>query len=228
MEDLHRPPLGGDIYEAIELAQHEVDKQYWAELQPLRVSLFAELSETVGGPPSPPKRPIHLFKIVREYACALFDAEARNYPTARELPLWLLDLGKRIEVRVMKALRSGAGSTLLHHATKDEMEKEVHDVLTTHIEDCTSGFPGLISSLTSTAHKRDETLGEQIKKLSIESRLNVEKLAEAIDVSPRSVYRHLSGRDDPSKSHLDAYEKVFSAKLKKQVRLHSPLDVKRQ
>ena len=62
-----------------------------------------------------------------------------------------------------------------------------------------------------------ETVATQLSRLRDESPLTVEQLAEAVDIDPRSVYRHLSGATLPHKRHLKAYEKVFSQVLQRTV-----------
>jgi DNA-binding XRE family transcriptional regulator len=66
-----------------------------------------------------------------------------------------------------------------------------------------------------------ETIAAQIERLRAECRLTVEDLAEALDVEPRSVYRHLSGKTIPRKKQTAAYEKLFSKHLGKQTRLET-------
>jgi predicted transcriptional regulator len=51
--------------------------------------------------------------------------------------------------------------------------------------------------------------------------LTIEKLADAVGISPRSVKRHLSGDAAPRPENLGAYEQVFSEKLKRQVRFQN-------
>jgi DNA-binding transcriptional ArsR family regulator len=56
-------------------------------------------------------------------------------------------------------------------------------------------------------------LQDQIEWLRIESRLTIEDLAEAIDLTPRSVSRHLAGEAIPRPRNIAAYERVFTRKL---------------
>ncbi|HET6843207.1 MAG TPA: helix-turn-helix transcriptional regulator [Candidatus Angelobacter sp.] len=72
-----------------------------------------------------------------------------------------------------------------------------------------------------------KSIGNQIDDLRCECEMTVEALAEALHLTPRSVYRHLSGQADPRKTHLAAYAKVFSGKLQRQVILNSPPHSKR-
>ena len=56
-------------------------------------------------------------------------------------------------------------------------------------------------------------LGDQIKRLQIESRLTIEDLAESIELTPRSISRHLAGKAIPRPRHIAAYERLFARKL---------------
>jgi DNA-binding transcriptional ArsR family regulator len=240
MSDLQRPPLDAVEYEAIEVAQYEVDQKYLEELQSLRVSAGTQFREEVRGMPPAPRRPIQLLNILREYASALFQAEAMRYPAGHELPSWLFNLGERIEDKVIQFLRPNLSGSLDYHTTSEEMKNAIHDSLKSQIEAFESTWLGSQSpriaenriQLSPTgrdqqvepsrhAH-RHEAVGAQIKRLCDESLITVEELAQAIDVSPRSVYRHLSNSTIPRKRQLAAYEKYFSQKLKRPVRLHVP------
>lgn len=66
-----------------------------------------------------------------------------------------------------------------------------------------------------------EPLNQQIEALRVECRMTVEELAEGLDVTPRSAYRHLSGEASPRDRHIAAYEKLFSQKLGRKVRLET-------
>jgi hypothetical protein len=66
---------------------------------------------------------------------------------------------------------------------------------------------------------QEQPIAVQLKKLSDECRMTVEEVAEAVAVEPRSVYRHLSGEAIPRKRQLAAYERVFTEKLKRPIRL---------
>jgi hypothetical protein len=62
-----------------------------------------------------------------------------------------------------------------------------------------------------------ETAGQQIERLRTESHLTAEDLAEELGVTPRSIFRHLSGTVVPHGRHLAAYERVFSNRLQRRV-----------
>jgi predicted transcriptional regulator len=56
--------------------------------------------------------------------------------------------------------------------------------------------------------------------LRVECSLSVEDLAAVLEVAPRSVYKHLSDRVVPRRSHITAYEKLFSDNLHRKVILN--------
>jgi DNA-binding XRE family transcriptional regulator len=64
---------------------------------------------------------------------------------------------------------------------------------------------------------KPETIGQQIKRLRLECRLTVEELAPQVNLEPRSVQRHESGKALPYPRYLAAYERYFSKHLKREV-----------
>jgi len=72
----------------------------------------------------------------------------------------------------------------------------------------------------------EKPINKQLDAFRRECRLTVEDLAEAIEVAPRSVYRHLSGEAVPRPRQIAAYESLFSNRLGKPIRLET--SVKRQ
>ena len=62
-------------------------------------------------------------------------------------------------------------------------------------------------------------IGRQLELLREECGITVEDLAEAIDLKTRSVYRHLSGEAVPRRRNLAAYERLFSKRLERLIRL---------
>jgi len=59
---------------------------------------------------------------------------------------------------------------------------------------------------------------KQLKNLRDECRLTSEQIAEGTKLSPRSVFRHLSGAVKPRRNHIAVYEAFFTTKAGKQVR----------
>jgi hypothetical protein len=64
---------------------------------------------------------------------------------------------------------------------------------------------------------KTKTVGQQIDALRLECTWTAEYLAERVDISPRSVYRHLSDDDRPSKLNLAKYQRAFSEQLERKV-----------
>jgi hypothetical protein len=64
-------------------------------------------------------------------------------------------------------------------------------------------------------------ISEQLDLLRKECRITVEELADAISLSARSVYRHLSGDAAPRGRQIIAYEKLFSKKLERLIRIET-------
>jgi ribosome-binding protein aMBF1 (putative translation factor) len=62
-----------------------------------------------------------------------------------------------------------------------------------------------------------EPIAQQIQRLREECRWEIETLAEMVDLSVRSVGRHLNGKAIPHLRHISAYERVFSKELKRKV-----------
>ena len=57
---------------------------------------------------------------------------------------------------------------------------------------------------------QEESISVQIDRLREECNLTVEELAEALQIEPRSVYRHLSGKSIPRKKQIRRYQEIFS------------------
>ncbi len=241
MDDLDRPPLGAYVYEEIALAQHKIDLDYAERLRPFYV---ARWSPIFSSKPLPPKRPAHLSETLCAYACALFDVEAGRYPLEPTLSVWLQNLANRVEASVisrafqpgiLSGFHEGLDATLEHHAPKEQMREEVSKALQSNLqpyllrhsaaalaETAIISHPAKVSR-DATA---DKPLSKQLAELCEECLWTVEELAEAIELSPRSVYRHLSEDATPRKRQLAAYEKAFSTKLKRQVLLKRQINVR--
>src|SRR5450759_4632565 len=97
------------------------------------VSPMDNLPALTRAAPPLPKQPVRLFRILGEYACALFNTEAGKYPISDELESWLRGLAERVEVRAVNAaLQDSLWGTLTYHATREEMRAAVHKVLESH------------------------------------------------------------------------------------------------
>jgi hypothetical protein len=62
-----------------------------------------------------------------------------------------------------------------------------------------------------------ETIATQFQRLRDECRWTIPDLAEAVDISPRQVARHLSGEFQPLPRNMSAYERAFSNHLKRKI-----------
>src|ERR1035438_9084859 len=111
MDEIRKPTLTPELKEEIARAQYVIDKTYWAKLQPLRMTVGDTLAGA-GGMPIPPKQPILLSSLLREYSCSLFDAESINYETTPELSDSLRLLAVKIEGRLLRTALHGKDGIL--------------------------------------------------------------------------------------------------------------------
>ena len=89
--------------------------------------------------------------------------------------------------------------------------------------DIASASPLLIMAMTAARSAQranvEISLSAQIKRLQIECDISAEKMAEAVGIVPRSIYKHLAGKTVPRRGHVAAYEKLFSERLNRPVTL---------
>jgi len=62
----------------------------------------------------------------------------------------------------------------------------------------------------------------ELRRLLNEARLKPERIAEEIRIQPRNVYRHLSGENAPSLTHVGKYEEVLTRALGRKITLPTP------
>ncbi len=152
MKKPSKPPLGEDVWEEISSEQYGAEKVYWEKLKALLVLPDAYIAHYTTGEPIPPKQPNCLYKILGEYACALFDAEYRKYPLDDKLEVWLRNLAARVATSIETTLSSGNLGALTYHATEGGMKAAVSNALESHIRACISKVsnghagPGVIST----------------------------------------------------------------------------------
>ena len=70
---------------------------------------------------------------------------------------------------------------------------------------------------TSTQLALPEPIRSQLRRLQERARLRTEELAERVGLTPRSVFRHLSGKSIPRLNHIGAYEHIFSEVLETKI-----------
>jgi lambda repressor-like predicted transcriptional regulator len=94
-----------------------------------------------GGMPIPPKQPILLSSLLREYSCSLFDAEASNYETTPELSDSLRLLAVKIEGRLLRTALHGKDGILrvfigdlTYHLDEETMTSVVREALKAQID----------------------------------------------------------------------------------------------
>ncbi len=243
MSDSAKPPLDPIVQEQISLLLHKIEEKYWAILCAMRVPRFIPASQ-----PVPPQTPEQLLAYLRSYAAELFKIEADSYHefvNAGPYPAWIGALEERILKRVLKAVEKieSADPNLIlgfHGLAPHRMENELRGTLWEVANPYRWSVPGadVAARLIDAAHKstrkltqavqpptpipaedRKPSIAEQIRTLQDECNLTAQVLADALEIDPRSVFRHLAGEAVPRRGHIAAYERLFSEKLGRTVRI---------
>ncbi len=168
----------------------------------------------------------------------LFGTEADQYEQFRRdgrYPAWLSRLKDRVIARVKTALErledADPDAMILgyHGLTWSEIEQELSTVLWQIAVQYEHGVaPSQVAANQKTSAQPEqpklkaalkESLADQIKRLQEECGITAEEMAEALEVVPRSIYKHLAGTTVPRRVHIAAYEKLFSERLKRSVTL---------
>lgn len=236
MDEPDKPNLGLFAYEEIEAALHEIDKTFWQALsemlQPIS-GVIEFVTRMSGKGPLPPKRPQKLCTTLYVYAQELFRKEASQYPQSPQLQHWLSKLAERIGERVMQTVyqleNNNRLQTLTYHGVSHDKMKETVDEALKSILASRSQHPQQQSTCPEAqftpkpieSERNKDDLPTQLASLMNECHLTAEQVAVSLGVTPRSVFRHLSGEAKPRKNHLIAYEELFSKKLKREVRLNT-------
>jgi hypothetical protein len=205
---------------------HRVDQAHWPLIAKMRVPKFIPLDV-----PVPPSTPQYLLTQITWYASRLFKEEADQYDSFRsdeQYAHWLLRLIERVIARVLVAVErveGGDSNTLImgyHGLGQQEIDKALRETLVEIAESYARGGNGPLKHSDPTPQQPEmkqaddgNSLGSQIKSLRLECDLSVEELATAIEVEPRTVYKHLSDRVVPRRERVTAYEKLFSKALAK-------------
>ncbi len=236
MSELEKPPLDPRVYDLIELSHYKADQRGWDELEPMQVA-------PVVGPPKflpAPKLREMLLNRLRVYAGDLFKLEAdqySEYKTKPEYPAWLSKLADRVIARVFNTVeileRAKEPATLAYHALTDD---EIRGGLKLFLLEIENGYvwEGASSPIQTEAQQPQmsvppppisapltRSIAQQIKDLQDESRMTAEAMAESIRLDPRNVFRHLSGDSTPRAKNIAAYEKLFTDKLGRPIRLET-------
>ena len=235
-----RPPLAPLTCEAIDQLLHRVDEQHWPAIASFRIKKHYPLDV-----PVPPQTPQHLMGAIRWYASMLYGTEADHYDQFRSqgsYPGWLSRLSDRVIARVMAAVErldtAEADALLLnyHGLRKDEIERELRKFLWEIGRQYEQGdapsqkrqrAPAATPvppqpTPTPSNSPAAESIASQLKRLQNECDLTTAEMAEAIGVDERSVRRHLAEDATPRRTHLAAYEKLFTERSGKTVVLKRP------
>jgi len=125
-----KPPLEPEVFELIEVEQHNIHKGRD------QFSLMLFYSPGLLDEDPPPKRPVALCRTLGSYACALFDVEAKKYPEHLRLERWFTSLTYRVEENVMKRVTRRTLANLSYHATGDQMRAAIREALKAHAKKC--------------------------------------------------------------------------------------------
>jgi hypothetical protein len=228
MEPFERPPLAPLVADEISQSMDEIDRRYWPLIIEFRVARFIPPDI-----PVPRQRPHQLIEVFKSYAKELYEAEASRYESFRAsgmYPTWLSNLNNRIAVHLQKVFHhleeSAPSATLLYHGIVYlRIDADVRELMFALGKQYTQGEarPQIESSkpapVSLAAFPQEESIGRQIKRLQEECGITAEDMAEALEVVPRSIYKHLAGTTMPRRIHIAAYEKLFSECLKRSVTL---------
>jgi len=185
---------------------------------------------------------------IQDFTGSLFDAEARHYlnhtSDSKVLLVWLNGLVEDVRAQARKLV---VDSRHDFHCSKDERFAEIEKELDKHVRywltQETRPRPKLPYPPHNPVGSRNvitpspraaldppragipaapEMLGSQIRRLRVEARWTIQKLAEAIDVEPRTVERHESGKIKSLRPGTQAaYEKALTAALGRKIDLRS-------
>lgn len=241
-----RPPLHEIVLEQIEQLLHKVDERHWPSITEMRIKKYYPLDV-----PVPPQAPQQLLGNILWYASMIFGTEADQYEEFRNdgrYPAWLSRLADRTVKRVLAAVErlDGADSQALilgyHGLSKEKIEAELKSSLweiskqyeqgTAPSQRKTEARPLEVRPLLETlaamltpklpSPASSESTASQLKRLRDECDLTTEAMAQAVGIDPRNVRRHLAGATLPRRSHIAAYEKLFSEQLGKTISLKRP------
>lgn len=135
---LDHPGLSAEVVESIQVAQFSVHKHYHLILVALQYPPYSDpmtvLQMMARDPftikdippgPIPPKRPLYLFSLLRQYAGELFGTEIAHHHLDLMPPSWIEALARHIQDLVMR--RVGEIGGLKHHATVKEMQDAINE-----------------------------------------------------------------------------------------------------
>ena len=227
MEPSDKPPLGAEVYESIATDQYGIDKKYWEQLSGLLCD--SELMQSMmGRGPASPRQPIRLCRVLSEYACDSFDAEAKYYPDDDpRLDGWFKDLALRIATQTICSsllIGKGRGGRLTYHATREQMDAAIRESLRKHLSDRLTDLRSDIKTalvqpnrpiLASNDTERDFAEERKRKRTSIilpllrKQGFTRSKWATEAGVDPCVIYDFLAGKSTPRPDSRKAMAEVL-------------------
>jgi hypothetical protein len=234
MSDPERPPLPAIVYELIEEQLRKIDERHEQTLL-----VFSVDPTLAPGKRAPAQQPRKLMNALEVYASNLFVAEAEQYGEFRRdvsYSRWMFGLVDRTIRRIFETialLQQRPNVRLEYHGlTDDEIRAGLNTLLMRAANEYVwkASQPSQVPiqpALSGTALIPSRPiLSDQLKALQDEARLTAEQIAESLEIQPRSVFRHLGGQATPRRKQIAAYERLFTERLGRAVRLET--SVKRQ
>jgi hypothetical protein len=243
------PILDAATREEIELAQFEVHKRYARELQPLLSVLrsnppmmggLSALKFLTGEPepseppeiplPPRPRATIKFCRILESYGRDLFNETLGRYPREFQSPSWRTSLANRVERIILRRIADIERKTwrsLSYHATTDEMRQAIREGLRPQLgigtESAQPGDPAANQEPRApdavSVQPPVLTIKDQLRALFDEAVLYPSAATRHVGITVKSIYRHLNGETFPREQQLEAYERFFSGRLGRPIKL---------
>jgi len=145
MEDTDRPPLDAKTLERLAATQYSVQKHYEEKLKIFledleQASPLAKFFGSGDSPLIPPAQPIAVSECLGEYAIQLFGVESCLYPKDERLSIWLDNLARRVEGKIIShvlgltnrphgTFGSALSGRLTYHVSEEQMRQSIRTAL---------------------------------------------------------------------------------------------------
>jgi protoheme ferro-lyase len=192
------PPIPPLSAEALDRVEHVEKYARYA---------LAACSNAVGNLVNPEKA----LRILRTCVVESIDAQIDYYET---LPSYRKEWLRELQYKTVDSSIGLMPMWTSGEAFREELDRTIRD----HVRQRSKVAR---IQLLSAVQQIPQKIEDQLEALRTECRFTVEDLAEALDVAPRSIYRHLSGEAIPRTRQIAAYEKLFSKHLGKSIRLET-------
>jgi hypothetical protein len=235
MADTSKAHLSEALWEQIASDQYGVNLKFWPQITAMKESSITKvMGAGLFGPALPPrpKLRIKLFELLGSYAIELFTCEYRHYPDENKTE-WAEELVTKTVANVAKNIEliEANFAGLEHHAPYTGMLAAARTALTENLKVLPKPLvmlplPAPPEHLPIPIQNAGPLVADQLKLLFDESGISVKVAAKALDIKPKSVYRHIHGDATPREGHIEGYEKLFSGHLGKTVKIESHKKVK--